>query len=100
MQPMLNIAIRAARHAEDLIVRKINKPPDLQVEIKAENAYVSEAEARIIKDLLKDYPRHGILAEESGEIEGQEDFRWMGLPITCMAFRIFRFQTHASTMAG
>ena len=52
MQPMLNIAIRAARSAGDFIVRKINKLPDIQIETKALNDYVSvvdrEAEARVI----------------------------------------------------
>lgn len=85
MQPMLNIAIRAARRAGDFILRKINKLPDLQVEVKARNDYVSEvdrqAEAQIIDELLKAYPGHGILAEESGEIEGEDDFRWIIDPL-------------------
>ena len=78
MQPMLNIAIRAAHKAGDFIVRKINKLPDLKVEVKARNDYVSEvdrqAENLIIEELLKAYPGHGILAEERGEISGQDDF--------------------------
>jgi myo-inositol-1(or 4)-monophosphatase len=81
MQPMLNIAIRAAHRAGDFIVRKINKLPDLQVEVKARNDFVSEvdreAEARIIEDLLKSYPDHGIVAEESGQIEGKGEYRWI-----------------------
>ena len=44
MQPMLNIAIRAAHHAGDFIVRKINKLPDLKVEVKALNDYVSDVD--------------------------------------------------------
>jgi myo-inositol-1(or 4)-monophosphatase len=60
MQPMLNIAIRAAHHAGDFITRKINKVPDLQIEVKAKNDYVSEvdrqAEVHIIEDLLKAFP--------------------------------------------
>lgn len=85
MQPMLNIAIRAARRAGDFILRKINKLPDLQVEVKARNDYVSEvdrqAEALIIEELLKAYPKHGILAEESGEIVGEEGYRWIIDPL-------------------
>ena len=53
MQPMLNIAVRAAHHAGDFIVRKLNKLPDLQVEVKAKNDFVSEvdrqAEAHITR---------------------------------------------------
>ena len=85
MQPMLNIAIRAARSAGDHIVRKINKLPDLKIEEKGLNDYVSEvdrqAEEKIIETLLTSFPNHGILAEESGEIEGSEDFRWVIDPL-------------------
>ena len=79
MQPLLNIAIRAARSAGDFIVRKMNKLPDLQIEIKSKNDFVTEvdrqAEERAIETLLKAYPNHSILAEESGEIVVTEAFR-------------------------
>ncbi len=82
---MLNIAIRAAHNAGDFIVRKINKLPDLKVEVKALNDYVSEvdreAEVRIIEDLIKAYPGHSILAEESGIIEGKDEYRWIIDPL-------------------
>ena len=85
MQPMLNIAIRAARRAGDFIIRKMNKLPELQVEVKAPNDYVSEvdreAEVRIIEELLKAYPKHGIVAEESGEITGEDEYRWIIDPL-------------------
>jgi len=85
MQPMLNIAVRAARSAGDHIVRKINKLPDLKVEKKGRNDFVSEvdrqAEEKIIETLLTSFPNHGILAEESGEIEGSEDYRWIIDPL-------------------
>ncbi len=85
MQPMLNIAIRAAHRAGDYIVRKINRLPDLTVEVKARNDYVSEvdrqAEVGIIEDLLKAYPGHGIIAEESGNIDGDDEFCWIIDPL-------------------
>ncbi|MCP4488934.1 MAG: inositol monophosphatase [Gammaproteobacteria bacterium] len=85
MQPMLNIAIRAARTAGDFIVRKMNKLPDLHIETKSPNDFVTEvdrqAEERIIETLLKAYPNHCILAEESGEIEGSEGYRWIIDPL-------------------
>jgi len=85
MQPLLNIAIRAARSAGDFIVRKMNKIPDLQIETKSKNDFVTEvdrqAEERVIETLLKAYPNHGILAEESGEIKGSEDYRWIIDPL-------------------
>ncbi len=85
MQPLLNIAIRAARTAGDFIVRKMNKLPDLHIETKSPNDFVTEvdrqAEERIIETLLKAYPNHGILAEESGEVKGSEDYRWIIDPL-------------------
>jgi len=85
MQPLLNIAIRAARSAGDFIVRKMNKIPDLQIETKSRNDFVTEidrqAEERAIETLLKAYPGHSILAEESGEIVGTEDYKWIIDPL-------------------
>ena len=85
MQPLLNIAIRAARSAGNFIVRKMNKLPELQIETKSPNDFVTEvdreAEVRIIDTLLKAYPSHSILAEESGEIKGDEDYRWIIDPL-------------------
>jgi len=85
MQPMLNIAIRAARSAGDHIIRKMNKLSDLQVEKKGRNDFVSEvdrqAEEKIINTLLTSFPNHSILAEEQGEIEGSEKYRWIIDPL-------------------
>jgi len=85
MQPMLNIAVRAARSAGDYIVRKLNHLPDIKIETKSRNDYVSEvdreAEKRIIDTLLRAYPEHGILAEESGESTGSEPYRWIIDPL-------------------
>src|SRR5210317_1433608 len=103
MQPMLNIAIRAAHHAGDFIVRKINKLPDLKVEVKARNDYVSDvdrqAEALIIEDLLKSFPGHGILAEESGVIEGKEDYRWIIDPLDGTTNYLHGFPHYAVSIA-
>ena len=85
MQPLLNIAIRAARSAGDHIVRKMNKLSDLTIETKSPNDFVTEvdrqAEDRIIDTVLKAYPSHGILAEESGEVKGNDDYRWIIDPL-------------------
>ena len=100
---MLNIAIRAAHKAGDFIVRKINKLPDLKVEVKALNDFVSEvdrqAEALIIEELLKAFPGHGILAEESGVIEGQEDFRWIIDPLDGTTNYLHGFPHYAVSIA-
>lgn len=74
MKPMLNIAIRAARTAGDVIMRHYDRLDTVQVESKRRNDFVSEvdheAEGRIIATLQRSYPEHGILAEESGERRG------------------------------
>ena len=103
MQPMLNIAIRAAHKAGDFIVRKINKLPDLKVEVKALNDFVSEvdrqAESLIIEELLKAFPGHGILAEESGVIEGQDDYRWIIDPLDGTTNYLHGFPHYAVSIA-
>jgi len=76
MHPLLNIAVRAARRAGDLIVRNLDRGPNLEVSAKSRNDFVSEvdraAEAEIIAIIRKSYPRHAFLAEESGRTDGEE----------------------------
>lgn len=73
---MLNIAVRAARAAGNLIVRNMNQLDALSVSDKGRNEFVSEvdrmAEAEIIRVVRRHYPEHAILAEESGEHAGDE----------------------------
>ncbi len=77
MQPMLNIALRAARSAGELIYRSVERLDVLTVNEKEANDYVTEvdraAEQTIIGHLRKTYPNHGIHAEESGFQPGQGD---------------------------
>jgi myo-inositol-1(or 4)-monophosphatase len=76
MHPLLNIAVRAARRAGDLIVRNLDRGPNLEVSAKSRNDFVSEvdraAEAEILATIRKPYPQHGFLAEESGRTGGDE----------------------------
>ena len=46
MQPLLNIAVRAARRAGDLIVRNVDRVPTLGVRSKSRNDFVTEANMR------------------------------------------------------
>lgn len=100
---MLNIAIRAAHHAGDFIARNINKLPDLKVEVKAQNDYVSEvdreAEARIIADLRKAYPGHGIIAEESPAIDADAEYRWIIDPLDGTTNFLHGFPHYAVSIA-
>jgi len=84
MQPMLNIAVRAARSAGNVIIRNLDRLDSLAVHTKDRNDFVTEvdqqAEREIIAILRKAYPGHGILAEESGAHDGDE-FQWIIDPL-------------------
>ncbi|PJG85775.1 inositol-1-monophosphatase [Conservatibacter flavescens] len=86
MNPMLNIAIRAARKAGNIIAKGYERYADVQVLQKNPNDYVTnidkEAEAAIIEIIRKSYPEHTIIGEESGAIEGQDqDVQWVIDPL-------------------
>src|SRR5215510_5781982 len=84
MQPLLNIAISAARRAGDVIIRGLNRLHRLDVRAKGQNDFVTEidtqAEAEIIEIVRKHYPDHAFLAEESGKT-GDSEFVWIIDPL-------------------
>ncbi len=84
MQAMLNIAVRAARRAGDIIVRHYDRVDTLKVETKSPNEFVTEvdrqAEAAIMDIITRAYPGHAFMAEESGET-GDGDFVWIIDPL-------------------
>jgi myo-inositol-1(or 4)-monophosphatase len=88
MQPLLNIAVRAARRAGEVIVRGMNRVHRLDVRAKGQNDFVSEidtqAELEIIEIVRKHYPQHAVLAEESGHsvaASGDNEFVWIIDPL-------------------
>jgi len=85
MQPMLTIAVRAARAAGDIIVRNMDRLDRIKVVTKQNNDFVSivdqKAEEAIISILKQSYPDHGILAEESGIQDASSDFQWIIDPL-------------------
>ncbi len=87
LHPMLNIAIKAARSAGNLINRASLDLDLLKVTTKSANDFVTEvdhaAERVIIETLLAAYPDHGILAEESGRTHGSQtsDHLWIIDPL-------------------
>lgn len=88
MHPALNIAIKAARRAGQIINRASNDLDLLKVTTKQPNDFVTEvdkaAEAVIIETLQEAYPGYGILAEESGLSEGKggdTEYRWIIDPL-------------------
>ena len=82
--PLLNIAIRAARKAGDVIARNIDRFDAFSVSEKGANDFVTEidriAERRIIDTVRRSYPDHAFLAEESGA-HGRNDFEWIIDPL-------------------
>ncbi|MEZ5538431.1 MAG: inositol monophosphatase family protein [Pseudomonadales bacterium] len=85
MQPMLNIALRAARQAGEHIVRASDRLDLITVTEKGSSDYVTEvdraAEDIIIRTLQKAYPDHGFLAEESGSSNPDADYIWIIDPL-------------------
>ena len=84
MQPLLNIAVRAARRAGEIIVRALERVDTLTITAKGRNDYVTEvdqaAEREIIASIRKFYPDHAFLAEESG-VSGNSDTVWIIDPL-------------------
>ncbi|HRD69709.1 MAG TPA: inositol monophosphatase family protein [Legionella sp.] len=85
MEPLLNIAVSAARQAGEIIVRHMEQIDRLKITVKNSNEYFSEvdikAEQAIIHAIHKAYPEHGILAEESGVQEGDGESVWIIDPL-------------------
>ncbi|MGH8265442.1 MAG: inositol monophosphatase family protein [Steroidobacterales bacterium] len=84
MQPILNIAVKAARRAGDLIVKSLSRLDSLAVSSKGRNDFVSDidraAEQDIIGTIHRHYPEHAILAEESGR-SGRDENLWIIDPL-------------------
>jgi len=83
-RPAVNVAVKAARAAGNIILRYMNRVEGLTVEEKSRHDYVSEvdrlAEAEIVKELRRAYPDHGMLGEESGQ-KGKTDKVWIIDPL-------------------
>jgi myo-inositol-1(or 4)-monophosphatase len=84
MHALLNVAVMAARRAGSTLIKKMVNLEKLKVEQKGHNDFVSEAdlaaEKAIINCILKHYPEHAILAEESG-VQGESDTVWIIDPL-------------------
>ena len=107
LHPMLNVAIKAARTAGNIINRAALDVESVRVSAKQTNDFVTEvdqaAEAAIIDTLLGAYPDHGILGEETGERAGRfggADHVWIidpldgttnfihGFPVYCVSIAL------------
>ena len=86
MEPMVTIALRAARKAGDLIVRASDELDRVGHQAKGVADYVTEvdiaAEQEILYQLGKAYPDHAFLAEESGQTgNAKSDHLWVIDPL-------------------
>ncbi len=88
MHPMLNTAIKAARRGATIINRASFDLDRIEATEKQHNDFVSDvdkaAEAAIIEVLTTAYPKHAILAEESGtsaNFSENSEFVWIIDPL-------------------
>jgi len=99
---MLNTAVKAARRAATVISRASNDLDRLTVRTKQDNDFVSEvdhaAEQAIIDTLLTAYPKHAILAEESG-VTGESEFQWIIDPLDGTTNFLHGFPQYAISIA-
>lgn len=102
MHPMLNIAVKAARRAGNLINRATRNLDVVAVKEKAANDFVTEvdraAEETIIRTLHEAYPGHAILAEESGA-SGESEFEWIIDPLDGTTNFLHGFPQYAVAIA-
>jgi hypothetical protein len=84
MHGMVNIGVRAARRAGEIMVRQWNQLETLRITDKGRNDYVTQvdlmAEEAIIEVIRDHYPDHAVLAEERGAV-GEHDFVWIIDPL-------------------
>ncbi|MGP4123557.1 MAG: inositol-1-monophosphatase [Sodalis sp. (in: enterobacteria)] len=82
MHPILNIAIRAARMAGDLIAKHYETHHSVETSQKSDNDFVAnirrEGERLIVAVIRKCYPQHGIIGKEGCELACEDaDIQWM-----------------------
>jgi len=86
MDPLINIAVQAARQAGAIILRSMGRLDAIKVHTKQHNDFVTEvdlkAEKAVIDTIRKAHPEHAILAEESGRHDAPDsDMEWIIDPL-------------------
>jgi myo-inositol-1(or 4)-monophosphatase len=102
MHGMVNIAIRAARRAGELMIRQLNQLEALQVVEKGRNDFVTQvdraAEAAIIEVIRDHHPDHAILGEETGS-SGDHEYQWIIDPLDGTTNYLHGFPVFAVSIA-
>ena len=103
MQPLLNIAVSAARQAGDIIVRHMDQLDRIKITAKNTNEFFCDvdikAEQAIINAIHKAYPDHGIIAEESGVQNEDAESVWIIDPLDGTNNYIHGFPFYAVSIA-
>jgi len=106
MHPALNIMVKAARRASQIINRASHDVEHLKITTKQQSDFVTEvdkaAEAAIIDVLREAYPEYGILAEESGLTAGEgegSEYQWIIDPLDGTTNFIHGFPQYAVSIA-
>jgi myo-inositol-1(or 4)-monophosphatase len=103
MQPLVNIAVNAARLAGDIILRHAELVDHIKVSAKGEHDFYSEidikAEQTIIQTILKAYPDHGFIAEERGVVNPHAECVWIIDPLDGTSNYLHGFPFYAVSIA-
>jgi myo-inositol-1(or 4)-monophosphatase len=86
MEPMITVALNAARKAALVLEKATQHHGPQMVELKGRNDYVTEVDRAVEKEIIyhlrKAYPTHSFRGEEGGLIEGEDtDSEWIIDPI-------------------
>ncbi|MCY4472915.1 MAG: inositol monophosphatase family protein, partial [Kistimonas sp.] len=88
MQPMVNIALRAARKGSDILTQGYEQQNLARLKGKEASDYATEvaraAGKAVVTLLQKTYPEHGFLCRQTGHQPGRnegEDYLWMVDPL-------------------
>jgi len=78
-----DVAVRAGKSAADLILSALDKPriPDYKGKTDLVTITDKESEQLICDIIHEEFPKHGILAEESGSSSPDADYQWIIDPL-------------------
>ena len=103
MQPLVNIAVNAARLAGDIILRHMESVEHLKISTKGQHDFCSEvdlkAEQAIIQTILQAYPDHGFIAEERGVVNPNAECVWIIDPLDGTSNYLHGFPFYAVSIA-
>ncbi len=103
MDPLINIAVRAARRAGSIILRNMDRLDSVHVHTKSPNDFVTDidtqAEQAIIEIIRKAHPDHAILAEESGRHGQGSEVEWIIDPLDGTTNYLHGFPAFAVSIA-